>query len=84
MNKWDELYAKGIKYKPLNNIFLNKLFDKIQTVTGKKPVTIIDIGCGSGESLLKFLQRGMAATGVDFSQVAIDRARNTLGDDAEP
>ncbi len=47
MNKWDKLYIKGVKYKPLNNVFLNKLFDKIKIIAGNKSATIIDIACGS-------------------------------------
>jgi SAM-dependent methyltransferase len=62
-----------------------------------KPSQAIDLGCGSGANVLFLAERGFEAIGVDFSKVAIerarkaarergldDRARFTVGDVTEP
>jgi 2-polyprenyl-3-methyl-5-hydroxy-6-metoxy-1,4-benzoquinol methylase len=40
---------------------------------------VLDLGCGCGEPVARMLaERGFAVTGVDISQVQIDRARRTV------
>ncbi len=39
------------------------------------PGRAIDLGCGSGADSIYLAQQGFSVTGVDFSQVAIDKAR---------
>lgn len=40
----------------------------------------IDLGCGSGADSIFLAQQGFTVTGVDFSQVAIDKARLAAAD----
>lgn len=41
----------------------------------KKPLSVIDIGCGTGNDIVNFLRNGLVATGIDSSFVAIAKAR---------
>ena len=40
----------------------------------------IDLGCGSGANVVFLAQHGFDATGVDFSPVALDKARSAAAD----
>ena len=40
-----------------------------------KPCRALDLGCGTGTNVLFLAQRGFNATGVDLSEVAVQRAR---------
>lgn len=39
----------------------------------------LDVGCGTGELVIAFARRGIAATGIDFSEAMIRRARRKAG-----
>lgn len=39
------------------------------------PCTVLDIGCGTGKSVVWLARRGYVATGVDLSPTAVDLAR---------
>lgn len=41
--------------------------------------TVLDIGCGSGWSLLPFVKKGISASGLDPSQYMLDMASDHLG-----
>ncbi len=73
MNKWDLLFKKCVKYKPLNDLFLGKLLYRLKEITPQLK-NVIDLGCGSGESLLKFYKNDFIVTGIDSSIVAIEKA----------
>jgi SAM-dependent methyltransferase len=40
----------------------------------------IDLGCGTGANVVHLAERGFTATGIDFSTVALDRARRRAAD----
>jgi len=46
--------------------------------------TIIDLGCGTGGDSLVVARSGYTATGIDFSQAAIDRARRKAAEEGLP
>lgn len=48
-----------------------------QLVAEVRPVCSLELGCGLGKYSRYLAQRGVLAVGVDFSQVAIDRAQAT-------
>lgn len=73
--KWDNLYATGAKYRPLNQIFLDRLIKKIEKLMKKKIKTVIDLGCGTGDAIAQFEKRGYKSIGIDFSAVAIAKAK---------
>jgi len=78
MNKWDKLYSEGENFKPLNEIYLNLLIAEIEKLAGKKPKNAIDLGCGTGDALLKFAKHDLTVTGIDGSEVAVSMANKIL------
>lgn len=79
MNKWDKIFfEKNPKYKPLNEIRLKELLKKIKSLINREPKTVVDLGCGTGDALVKFKKVGLDVTGVDFSKVALDKAKELL------
>ncbi|NQT50240.1 class I SAM-dependent methyltransferase [Candidatus Kuenenbacteria bacterium] len=78
MNKWDKIFQNNPKYKPLNELFLSKLLQKIQTEINPSPKTIIDLGCGISETVIQFAQKGFNVTGIDFSHVALEKLQHKI------
>lgn len=72
-------YAKSLT-KPENRYALdleNRLMlDLLQPNHGE---TVVDIGCGTGSSILPFLEIGVQATGLDPSPYMLDIALKNLG-----
>jgi len=52
------------------------MFDMIQPVRGEH---VLGIGCGTGQRLFKFLERGLIVTGIDSSQAMLDASERNLG-----
>lgn len=48
----------------------------VSLIENYAPTTVLDLGCGEGGDVLWLAQRGWSATGIDISDVAIERARN--------
>jgi len=46
----------------------------VEQVTGLEPGRALDVGCGEGADVVWLAAQGWDATGVDVSQVALDRA----------
>jgi SAM-dependent methyltransferase len=66
---WDERYAGSSRVwsgKPNQRL--------VEMVTGMEPGSAIDVGCGEGADVVWLAEQGWSTTGVDVSQVAIDRA----------
>lgn len=80
MNKWDELYSNGAKYTPLNELYLQRLLEEIERTSKKKPTTVIDLGCGTGDALIKFAKNGLSGFGFDMSEIAINIAKEKLSE----
>ena len=78
MNKWDAIFTEGKTFSPLNEVFLSCLLEVIEERRGAPVKTVIDLGCGTGDALIRFARRGLAVVGVDFSEVALGKARQAL------
>jgi SAM-dependent methyltransferase len=52
------------------------MFDMIQPARGEH---VLGVGCGTGQRLFKFLERGLTVTGIDTSNAMIDAAEDNLG-----
>ncbi len=53
---------------------LLELLDDVEVAASSHP-RAIDLGCGTGANVVELARRGFDATGVDFSPVALDKAR---------
>lgn len=74
MNKWDQIFEDGMRFMPLNEIFLRDLLAFITSEGGTLPKSIVDLGCGDGTDLLQFAQHDLRGVGVDGSAVALSKA----------
>ena len=52
-----------------------------ETVADLEPGTALDLACGEGRNALWLARRGWAVTGVDFSPLAVGRARDIAADE---
>lgn len=77
-SKWDESFKAGRDYNPLNQVFLDLVLNNINN--DKK--TAIDLGCGTGDAMVKLAKKGMVVTGADWSADALEKAQ-ARADEAE-
>ena len=68
--EWDAKYAKAdlVWGAPPNSVV-------VEQATALHPGRALDLACGEGRNAIWLATRGWAVTAVDFSQVAIDKAR---------
>ncbi|MFV1999929.1 MAG: class I SAM-dependent methyltransferase [Acidimicrobiia bacterium] len=72
---WDERYGEAdLVWSAEPNLFLPPL------VEGMTPGTALDVACGEGRNAVWLARQGWSVTGVDFSAVGIDKARQIAGD----
>lgn len=72
---WDRRYADHPwPWSREPNVFL------VGEVGAMAPGRALDLACGEGRNAIWLAERGWQVTGVDFSQVAIDRARELAGE----
>ncbi|MBF0557139.1 MAG: class I SAM-dependent methyltransferase [Nitrospirae bacterium] len=64
---------KASRGKCLDDMRLQIVYNLAQPLAGKK---VLDVGCGRGELAFACAQEGADATGVDYSQSAVDIANN--------
>ena len=64
------------EFYPANAIRLEMI---VRILEARAVRTVLDIGCGSGGPLLRFLREGYDAIGFDFSPEMVKAARATLG-----
>ncbi len=69
--KWDEGFKAGRDYNPMNEILLDLILNKVEN--DKK--NAIDLGCGTGDAVMKLAKRGMTVTGTDWSPEALHKAQ---------
>lgn len=68
---WDERYAeRELLWTAQPNRFL------VDETSGLRPGRALDLGCGEGRSAVWLAGRGWTVTGVDFSPVGIEKARD--------
>jgi SAM-dependent methyltransferase len=67
---WDERYAgRELVWTSEPNRFL------VQEVDGLAPGRVLDLACGEGRNAVWLAERGWQVTGVDFSKVGLEKAR---------
>jgi SAM-dependent methyltransferase len=79
--EWNRRYAgRELLWTGEPNRFL------VAEVSGLEPGRVLDLACGEGRNAVWLAEHGWRATGVDFSDVALDKARllaDVRGVDAE-
>ncbi len=69
-HNWNLRYgAKDLLWSAEPNRFL------VQEIDGLQPGRALDLGCGEGRNAIWLAERGWSVVGVDFSDVALDKAR---------
>lgn len=74
-------YTDKSKFRYFVNYFLNSRMKKAESLlgginlTGKK---VLDVGCGGGQYMEFFLNKGTKITGIDYSEKMIEMARGYL------
>lgn len=69
--KWDEGFKVGRDYNPMNEILLDMVLAHVDN--DKK--TAIDLGCGTGDAVIKLAKRGMTVIGTDWSPEALRKTQ---------
>ena len=67
---WDEMYLSGKDYMSVDEIFLSDLLRN----ENKNMGSALDLGCGTGDLVVKLSKKGFDVTGLDVSHVAIKKA----------
>jgi SAM-dependent methyltransferase len=70
---WKDMWMGRIE--PVNS-FAETLVETI----GKKPVKILDVGCGNGTDSIFFAAHGYAVTAIDFSESGIAALQKTANE----
>jgi len=78
MNKWDQIFSNNPQYKPLNEHFLNNLLTKIKADINPPLQKVVDLGCGTAQTLFQFSKLGFNVTGLDFSEVALNKVQQKI------
>ena len=74
VNKWGS--ESMLKAERVVKTILKKVqFNSIQKKIGK---TLLDVGCGTGYYTEAFRKKGFPATGLDYSEIAIKKAKNNF------
>lgn len=69
---WDKVYKTGKAFALIPEELVGAILEYAKELRNGEPIhTMIDLGCGVGDALIKFSQRGVQATGVDFSSTAL-------------
>ena len=72
---WDDRYrAEGLLWRAEPNQFL------VAEVADLAPGRALDLACGEGRNAVWLAGRGWEVTGVDFSPVALDKARGLMAE----
>jgi len=79
-NNTDAQYFDDWYTDPKNKMIIERenslMFDMLQPARGEH---ILGIGCGTGQRLFRFLERGLTVSGIDSSEAMIDAAEKNLG-----
>jgi SAM-dependent methyltransferase len=76
---WDARYAKAKTPWDYQGVP-----EQVRGYLSRTPVGRVLIpGCGSGYEVVAFRSAGWSVTAIDFSEVAVERAKRTLGADAQ-
>jgi SAM-dependent methyltransferase len=76
--QYSDLYTLPLleqEFYPANAVRLEIILDILRSRSAR---TLLDVGCGSGHPLVRFLRLGFDAYGLDFSPMMVARAKELL------
>ncbi|MFJ2406579.1 class I SAM-dependent methyltransferase [Streptomyces xanthochromogenes] len=74
---WDRLYTQGRSYRSVTSLETELFQSLVQTKPG---MTVVEIGCGTGDWARALASMGLSVTGYDLSGVAIAEATKLTDD----
>lgn len=75
---WNNIFTEGKDFRPINIGLVDKILEFIFPNQDWQNKTILDVGCGTGELLEKFFQKGLMVVGIDISDVALGKAKERV------
>lgn len=75
---WEQAYAKHAATSLWSDEPVPCLGDTIAELSRRDTRTVLDLGCGDGRNLVRLVDAGFAAAGVDISATALARAADRL------
>ncbi len=69
IKKWNDSFREGREYNLINEVLLDATLNRVQ-----KRQAAIDLGCGTGDAVIKLAKRGFNVVGVDWSSEALQKA----------
>ena len=75
---WEKIYNNGeVPWDaPIQKELINVVDEYFVNIS-----SVLDIGCGTGESSIELSKRGFDVTGIDISPTAIELSKNKVGGD---
>jgi ubiquinone/menaquinone biosynthesis C-methylase UbiE len=73
--RWQDALLEPLN-RPLRDIAL-------RVAPAREGARVLDVGCGTGTQLERYLKAGCVVSGVDMSEAMLARARSRLGADAD-
>ena len=75
MNKWEEFFNKNDGNNFPHTSLITFFFRHIYKIK-KKRINILDLGCGTGSSLMLFKKKSFSVDLVDISRAALNKIKN--------
>jgi ubiquinone/menaquinone biosynthesis C-methylase UbiE len=75
-----EQWAKRPEIKRTEALEQRMMMDMLDPIRGK---FVLEVGCGSGSSLITFIEKGLLVTGIDPSPYMLDIAQRQVGNRAD-
>lgn len=77
---WNQAYAaQGLSYAK----FQQSIYDQVSMIANFKNLSILDLGCGDGETLDRFVKAGCKLVGLDLNPIMLEQCAARFGDKAE-
>lgn len=79
-DRWDEVYGNDPLHERFNARLFARLVARLDAARGHDVAAtrVLDAGCGTGNQLWRFRERGYRCVGVDLSRYALRRAADRL------
>ena len=80
---WADNYDKSVNIADESNLYPFAGYDELLniiygTVMNRKPVSVLDIGIGTGTLAYRLYEGGNQITGIDFSSAMLEKARGKM------